>query len=370
MNNEEYLHKLIKSSTCSTTQIGEEKQIEGNHSTKDIARSSSSSRGKQVIVEQESLVLQQQISKKKRARDEDRLSDDENGDGKKRADDRKQTNTNGNEAADDKKKKAEAEHRSEADGSKECSRGEGNKDSRVIVDRLHHEMTAPPRAEQDTLLPVGLGKDTVVKIRREGEVNKHEQNALARREGMNRPTSLELCKLTNLSSGMPSYLTRLESTKTESYRLQNGEEDKKYQEVQTMKTPKENALSAWHQTDTLKVLQNEYFAKKHVISGSGRSEPFPQGLDGSISMSYGDFSRVKNDDIHATSTDPSGKEPPFPVKLHRILSNPDFTDIICWLPHGRSWRVLKPKAFEERIIPMYFRHAKYASFMRQVRQAL
>jgi Heat shock transcription factor len=349
MNNEEYLHKLIKSSsTCSTTQIGEEKQIlEGNDSTKDIARSS---RGEQVIVEQESLVLQQQISKKKRARDEDRSSDDENGDGKKRADDRKQTNTNGNEAADDNKKKVEAEHRSETDRSKECSRGEGNEDSRVIVDLLRHEMTAPPRAEQDTLLPVGLGKkDTVVKTRREGEVNKHEQNAPARREGMNRPTS---------------------STKTESYRLQNGEEDKKYREVQTMKTPKENALSAWNQTDTLKVLQNEYFAKKHLISGSGRSEPFPQGLDGSISMSYGDFSRVKNDDIRATSTDPSGREPPFPVKLHRILSNPDFTDIICWLPHGRSWRVLKPKAFEERIIPMYFRHAKYASFMRQVRHAL
>ena len=61
-----------------------------------------------------------------------------------------------------------------------------------------------------------------------------------------------------------------------------------------------------------------------------------------------------------------GKEPPFPVKFHRILSNPEFRDIISWLPHGRSWRVLKPKAFEERIIPLYFRHGKYASFMRQV----
>ena len=63
----------------------------------------------------------------------------------------------------------------------------------------------------------------------------------------------------------------------------------------------------------------------------------------------------------------SGKEPPFPVKLHRILSNSEFREVITWLPHGRSWRVLKPKAFEEGIIPLYFRHAKYASFMRQVR---
>ena len=64
----------------------------------------------------------------------------------------------------------------------------------------------------------------------------------------------------------------------------------------------------------------------------------------------------------------SGKEPSFPVKLHRILSNPDFREVITWLPHGRSWRVLKPKLFEEGVIPLYFRHAKYASFMRQVRR--
>lgn len=62
----------------------------------------------------------------------------------------------------------------------------------------------------------------------------------------------------------------------------------------------------------------------------------------------------------------SSKEPAFPVKLHRILSNPEFRDVIAWLPHGRSWKVIKPKSFEESVIPLYFRHAKYASFMRQV----
>ena len=62
----------------------------------------------------------------------------------------------------------------------------------------------------------------------------------------------------------------------------------------------------------------------------------------------------------------SSKEPAFPVKLHRILSNPEFRYVITWLPHGRSWKVIKPKAFEEKVIPLYFRHAKYASFMRQV----
>lgn len=85
---------------------------------------------------------------------------------------------------------------------------------------------------------------------------------------------------------------------------------------------------------------------------------------------YHDYSRTPNDKSvelgNALAAVASGKEPPFPVKLHRILSNAEHNDVISWLPHGRSWRVLKPKAFEEKVIPMYFRHAKYASFMRQV----
>jgi len=89
----------------------------------------------------------------------------------------------------------------------------------------------------------------------------------------------------------------------------------------------------------------------------------------SNSDAYRDFSRVSLLDdttVLVTPAAKSGKEPPFPVKLHRILSNPEFRNVVTWLPHGRSWRVLKPKAFEEKVIPLYFRHAKYASFMRQV----
>lgn len=49
------------------------------------------------------------------------------------------------------------------------------------------------------------------------------------------------------------------------------------------------------------------------------------------------------------------KEPPFPLKLHQILSNPEFQECICWNPHGRSWRILKPPVFEQLVIPLYFR---------------
>jgi hypothetical protein len=86
---------------------------------------------------------------------------------------------------------------------------------------------------------------------------------------------------------------------------------------------------------------------------------------------YTDFSRVFTPKAGTASSllnQPtcSAKEPTFPVKLHLILSNPEFDDIIAWLPHGRSWRILQQKAFEERVIPLYFRHGRYSSFARQV----
>lgn len=61
-----------------------------------------------------------------------------------------------------------------------------------------------------------------------------------------------------------------------------------------------------------------------------------------------------------------GSSPTFPVKLHMILSNPEFEKIVGWLPHGRAWRVLDHKALEEIVIPLYFRHGRYSSFARQI----
>jgi hypothetical protein len=91
--------------------------------------------------------------------------------------------------------------------------------------------------------------------------------------------------------------------------------------------------------------------------------------------SYRDFSRVlpEKQTIQApfslmaqSMSSVTAKDPTFPVKLHRILSNPEHQDIIAWLPHGRSWRILQQQAFEDRVIPLYFRHGRYSSFARQV----
>ncbi len=59
------------------------------------------------------------------------------------------------------------------------------------------------------------------------------------------------------------------------------------------------------------------------------------------------------------------KEPPFPLKLHAMLTNPQNQGIIGWRPDGKSWKIFHITLFEEVLVPRYFRHGKYSSFMRQ-----
>ncbi|EJK66076.1 hypothetical protein THAOC_13021 [Thalassiosira oceanica] len=56
----------------------------------------------------------------------------------------------------------------------------------------------------------------------------------------------------------------------------------------------------------------------------------------------------------------------FPVKLHRIVSDPLNSLIITWMPHGRAFKVLKRDELVRDVIPGYFDCAKYESFTRQL----
>ena len=62
-----------------------------------------------------------------------------------------------------------------------------------------------------------------------------------------------------------------------------------------------------------------------------------------------DFSEVEDPDPLTPLTFP-GKVPNFTAKMHAILSRPDLFDIVAWMPHGRAWRILKPREFEVRVI--------------------
>ena len=75
---------------------------------------------------------------------------------------------------------------------------------------------------------------------------------------------------------------------------------------------------------------------------------------------------VMDEDMVKNISPPCKKAATFSAILHRILANTDNQHVITWLPHGRSWRVLDSAAFEKYIIPKYFRHNRFPSFLRQV----
>lgn len=53
-------------------------------------------------------------------------------------------------------------------------------------------------------------------------------------------------------------------------------------------------------------------------------------------------------------------------QLMKVLSDPQNSHIISWMPGGRSFAVVNPKKFVEEILPKDFKSAKYASFTRKL----
>lgn len=108
-------------------------------------------------------------------------------------------------------------------------------------------------------------------------------------------------------------------------------------------------------------------------------EPSTSG-GGDSMYKYRDFSNVGDDEIEQPASAPDSPPPAnsrggvessirvqkFPVKLYAILAQKEFHDIITWMPHGRSWKVLKPNLFESLVMPLFFEYSNYHSFNRLV----
>lgn len=62
----------------------------------------------------------------------------------------------------------------------------------------------------------------------------------------------------------------------------------------------------------------------------------------------------------------------FPQRLMQILDDSELTDVISWLPHGRSFVIIRPDVFSEKVLPRYFpstdsrSSTKYPSFTRKL----
>ena len=87
-----------------------------------------------------------------------------------------------------------------------------------------------------------------------------------------------------------------------------------------------------------------------------------------IDHTYRDFSQVEvepsDDDKLVDGSTP--KQQNFPTKLHEIVSNPNYSHIICWQPHGRSWKIVDKHLLSTLICPKHFAHSKFESFNRSV----
>lgn len=59
------------------------------------------------------------------------------------------------------------------------------------------------------------------------------------------------------------------------------------------------------------------------------------------------------------------RKPNFLQKLHSVLNMAGFSNIITWLPSGRSFCIVDRDAFTKIILPRFFRHTKFQSFGRR-----
>jgi len=102
---------------------------------------------------------------------------------------------------------------------------------------------------------------------------------------------------------------------------------------------------------------------------SSASDTKPYFAVSSPSMQVPAASVVSSDDENAGS---SRRREIFPQRLMAILSDASLTDVVTWLPHGRSFVIIRPDVFTDIVLPKYLppvdarASAKYPSFTRKL----
>jgi len=64
--------------------------------------------------------------------------------------------------------------------------------------------------------------------------------------------------------------------------------------------------------------------------------------------------------------DTTAAQKTFPFKLYEILADEGNKSAIEWVSDGRLWRIVSVAEMERHVLPKYFNHSKYQSFLRQV----
>jgi hypothetical protein len=63
---------------------------------------------------------------------------------------------------------------------------------------------------------------------------------------------------------------------------------------------------------------------------------------------------------------PATSIPPFLIKIYEILENPIHYDLISWNLEGNAFIIKNVTEFTEKVLPKYFKHNNFASFVRQL----
>ncbi|ODQ60952.1 hypothetical protein WICANDRAFT_22929, partial [Wickerhamomyces anomalus NRRL Y-366-8] len=59
-------------------------------------------------------------------------------------------------------------------------------------------------------------------------------------------------------------------------------------------------------------------------------------------------------------------KPAFVLKLWTMVNDPNNHDLINWYHDGNSFLVTNRELFVQKILPKYFKHSNFASFVRQL----
>ncbi|KAI8067253.1 hypothetical protein BDF21DRAFT_426148 [Thamnidium elegans] len=69
-----------------------------------------------------------------------------------------------------------------------------------------------------------------------------------------------------------------------------------------------------------------------------------------------------------SNTTPASQKniPPFLNKLYSMVNDPESDDLICWSDDGASFFVNRQEDFARKVLPRFFKHKKFSSFVRQL----
>ena len=73
-----------------------------------------------------------------------------------------------------------------------------------------------------------------------------------------------------------------------------------------------------------------------------------------------------DDQFHIEKYKKKSECPHFLLKLYQILENEEYKNIIRWGEDGKSFVVVNTHDFSEKILPIFFKHNNYSSFIRQL----